>query len=101
MFDKEFATGKHIRDGLVEHETERTGIDTAPRAVANIDELHVAVVEHTVFQSLRHIVHLRRDHRILHLQLVGIVLPYLEQRDALGVAFRYTIVLTTYLYHRG
>ena len=99
VFDKEFTARKHVNGGLIEHETERTGIDATSRTIGGIDKLDITILEHTELQTLRHIIHLRRNHGIRQIDISGKLLIDIEQRSAFGKTLRLVAILTADLEH--
>ena len=100
MLNKQLTAWEYVGYGFIEHKTERTGIDTATGTVTHINELDVAVLEHPELQALRHVVHLRRNHRIAEMQVVGKLLVDIEQGSSFCEALSLVVVPTANLEHR-
>jgi hypothetical protein len=96
---KSFGPWEEVGRGLVEHEAERTHVDTVAGSLACIEELYVAVLEEPELESLSRIVHLCCDHRIGQLDFIGEGMVDIEERDSLRETLGDVDVLATDLKH--
>ena len=97
VLHEQLRTGKQILRSFVKEEAQTPDIHTMTTACTGIQKFHVAVLVKSELQSLRHVIHLCRHHRVGQLYLVLKLLVNVQQRGSFRETLCHVVVLAAYL----